>query len=86
MEMKREVGEKGQIVLPKDIREYLDIKPGSKVSFEIRGQEIVIKPVRTGREFVEYFCNTSKKLRKSLTIKDIKKTLDEQYEEEYYLR
>lgn len=86
MEMKREVGEKGQVVLPKDIREYLDIKPGSEVSFEIRGQEIVIKPVKTGREFVEYFCNTSKKLRKSLTIKDIKKTLDEQYEEEYDLR
>ncbi len=80
MQMKREVGEKGQIVLPKDIREYLNIKPGSKVSFEIKGGDVVIKPLKTGKEFVEYFCTTSKKLKKPLTIKEIKKTLEGQYD------
>ncbi len=83
MEMKREVGEKGQVVLPKDIRDYIGIKPGSKVVFEVRGKEIVIKPEKSGKEFVEDFCNVPKKLRKSLDIKKIKKILDEQYEEEY---
>jgi len=84
--MKRAVGEKGQIVLPKDIREYLNVKPGSKVTFEVRGGEVVIKPAMSGKEFVEYFCNTSKKLRKPLSIRQIKKTIDEQYEEEYDIR
>lgn len=84
--MKREVGEKGQIVLPKDIRDYLNIRPGSKIGFEIKGGEVIIKPVMTGKEFVEYFCSTSKKLKKPLSPKQIKKILDEQYEEEYGLR
>jgi len=86
MEMKREVGEKGQIVLPKDIRDYVGIKPGSKVVFEVRGKEIIIKPEKSGKEFVEDFVNVPKKLRKSLNIKKIKKILDEQYEEEYGIR
>ena len=78
MEMKREVGEKGQIVLPKDIRDYVGIKPGSKVIFEVRGKEIIIKAEKTGREFVEDFCNVPKKVK--LDIKKIKKILEEQYE------
>lgn len=79
--MRREVGEKGQIVLPKDIREYLNIRPGTTVIFEVRGGEVVIKPEKSGREFVEYFCNTSKKLKKPLTIKELKESIEEQYEE-----
>ncbi len=79
MQMKRAVGEKGQIVLPKDIRDYLNIKPGTRVIFEVRGKEVVIKLERTGTEFVEYFCKTSSKLKKSVTAKEIKKTIEEQY-------
>lgn len=82
MQMKRTVGEKGQVVLPKDIRDYVGIKPGSQVTFEVRGDEIVIRPQKSGKEFLEDFLNVPK-LKKPLTIKDIKKILDEQYEEEY---
>lgn len=85
MEMKRAVGEKGQIVLPKDVRDYLGIKPGSKVIFEVKGKEIVIKPEKSGEEFVKDFLNVPK-LKKPLTTKQIKKILDKQYEEEYDLR
>ena len=80
MHIKREVGEKGQVVIPKDVREFLNIKPGSRVVFEVREGEAVIKPEKTGKEFVEYFCKTSKKLKKSPTIKELKKMIDEQYE------
>lgn len=83
MQMKRTVGEKGQVVVPKDIREYIGIKPGSEVIFEVRGKEVVLKLQKSGKEFVEDFCNVPKKLRKNITIKDIKKMLDEQYGEEY---
>ena len=42
MRIKREVGEKGQVVLPKDIREHLNIKPGSGIVFEVRGDEVLV--------------------------------------------
>ena len=42
MRIKREVGEKGQMVLPKDIREHLNIKPGSGIVFEVRGDEVLV--------------------------------------------
>lgn len=85
MRMRRTVGEKGQVVLPKDIREYLSIKPGSEVVFEVRDKEVVIRPQKSPEEFVEDFCNVPKHLRKPLDAKKIKKILDEQYEEEYAL-
>ena len=86
MQIKRTVGEKGQVVLPKDIRDYVGIKPGSEVIFEVRGKEIVVMPQKSGKEFVEDFCNVPKNLRKNITVKDIKKILEEQYEEEYDIR
>ena len=86
MQLRRTVGEKGQIVIPKDIRDYVGIKPGSEVVFEVKEKEIVIKSQKSGREFVEDFCNVPHKLRKNIGIKKIKKILDEQYEEEYDIR
>lgn len=80
MQIKREVGEKGQVVIPKDVRDYLNIKPGSNVVFEVRKGEAIIRPEMTGRAFVEYFCKTSKKLKRPPSIREIKKLLDEQYE------
>ena len=83
--MKREVGEKGQVVLPKDIREYLDIKPGSTVVFEVREGEIVIRPEKKGRDFVEDFCSVPK-LKKKLTVKDLERIYEEQLEERNAIR
>ncbi len=86
MNIKRTVGEKGQVVVPKDIRDYLGIKPGTEVIFEVKEKELVIKPAKSPKEFVEEFCNiVPKKYKKKLDIKKIKKIIDEQYEEEYEL-
>ena len=79
MQMKRTIGEKGQVVLPKDIRDYTGIKPGSEVIFEIRGREIIIKPQKSEKDFLEDFLNLPK-LKKPLKIKDIKKTIEEEYD------
>jgi AbrB family looped-hinge helix DNA binding protein len=79
MEMNRKVGEKGQIVLPKDIRDYVGIKPGSKVSIEVEEKGIVIKLQKTGKDFVKDFLNVPK-LKKPLTARQIKKTIEEQYD------
>ncbi len=86
MQMRRTFDEKGQVVLPKDIREYLSIKPGSEVVFEVENNYVTIKPLRTPEEIVEDFCNVPMSLRKNINVKDIKKMLDEQYEEEYDIR
>lgn len=77
--MKRTVGEKGQIVLPKDVREFIGIKSGSEIVFEIRGREIVIKLEKSGEDFLKDFLDVPKR-KKPLTIKEIKKTLEEQYD------
>lgn len=80
MNIKRTVGEKGQVVVPKDIREHLGIKPGSEVIFEVRGKEIVLKPGVDPKKFVEEFCSIRKKVKRRLDLKDIKKITEEQYE------
>lgn len=40
------LGPKGQIVLRKEIRRVIGIKPGSLVEETIRGNEVIIRPVR----------------------------------------
>ncbi len=85
MQLKRTVGEKGQIVIPKDIRDYTGIKPGSEVVFEVKEKEIVIKSQKSGREFVEDFCNVPK-IKKRLSVKKMKDIFEEQLEERHGLR
>ena len=37
------VGAKGQVVIPKGIRDALGIKPGQEVVFERRGDEVILR-------------------------------------------
>lgn len=41
--MTYKVGAKGQVVLPKAMRDRLGIKPGDEVTFDERGEEIVVR-------------------------------------------
>ena len=38
------VSSKGQVTLPAAMRARLGITPGSRIQFEVRGNELVIKP------------------------------------------
>ena len=78
MKIKREIGEKGQIVIPKDIREHLGLDFGTNVTFEVKDNEVIIKKEKNPIEIVEDFFNTPK-LKKKISIKELK----EKYEEEY---
>jgi len=42
---------RGRLVIPKELREKLDLKPEQGVSIEIRDREIVLKPVLKVEEF-----------------------------------
>ncbi|MDI6883715.1 MAG: AbrB/MazE/SpoVT family DNA-binding domain-containing protein [Hadesarchaea archaeon] len=79
MKIVRTVGPKGQVVVPKDVREYLGLKPGSKITFEVKEKELIIRPETDPEKFVDEFCSVvSKKLKKPI---DIKKIIEEEYEE-----
>lgn len=41
--MSHSVGTKGQVVIPKHIRDELHILPGQEMLFETRGEEIVLR-------------------------------------------
>ena len=78
MYITRMLGEKGQIVIPKDIREYFDLKRGSRLLSEVKNDEIIIRPQKD-EEFAEEFCSIIKeKLTKKI---DIKRLYHDQIEE-----
>ncbi|TAK23109.1 MAG: AbrB/MazE/SpoVT family DNA-binding domain-containing protein [Chloroflexota bacterium] len=41
---------KGQVTLPKRIREYLGLNPGSQVDFEIDANGVHVRKVQSGQE------------------------------------
>jgi len=82
MIIKREIGEKGQIVIPKDIRDFLGLEKGEKVVFEVKDKEVILKKEQDTEQFLNDFFSIArhKKGGKNLSIKDIKKISGEQYE------
>lgn len=45
--MTHTVGTKGQVVIPKHLRDALKIKPGQEVVFERQGDDVVVRKVAT---------------------------------------
>ncbi|MDO8467643.1 MAG: AbrB/MazE/SpoVT family DNA-binding domain-containing protein [Nanoarchaeota archaeon] len=82
MRIVRDVGEKGQVVIPKDIRDMLGINNGKKVVFEVRDNEVLLKKEEDTEKFLEDLFSLPK-LKKRLTTKELKKILDEEYERVY---
>ena len=44
--MTSRVTAKGQTTIPKEIRERLGIRPGDRVAFIVRGDEVILRPVK----------------------------------------
>ena len=69
---KRNVGPKGQVVIPKQMRDALGLKPGVEITLEMRDQEIIIKKPQVRGSYTEYFITTSSpKLKKRINIKEL---------------
>jgi len=69
---KKTVGPKGQVVIPKRMRDSLGLKPGVEVILEMHDQQIVIKKPRVNGSYTEYFITTSSpKLKKPINIKQL---------------
>ena len=66
------IGQKGQVVIPKSIRDALGLKPGAEVTIERRGEEILISKPKIEGSYTEYFTATrSPKLKGPVHIKKI---------------
>lgn len=78
MEKKKTVGPKGQVVIPKDIRDKIGIKAYSEVIVDIMDDSVIIKRIKPeSLSYVDYYCTTySKKLTQKI---DIKKNTEELY-------
>ncbi|MEM1997911.1 MAG: AbrB/MazE/SpoVT family DNA-binding domain-containing protein [Candidatus Bathyarchaeia archaeon] len=84
MEIRRRMGRKGQLVIPKIIREFLGVGPGDEVIMEVRGKEVLIKPKIDPVKFVEDFCSSEgKKLTEKI---DLERILEGEVEERLVLR
>lgn len=82
--MRRVVGPKGQIVIPKIIREALGIQPGDEIIMEVREGELLIKPGLDPEKFVEDFCSVrGRKLTQEI---DLEKIIEEEVEGRLALR
>ncbi|MEK6873347.1 MAG: AbrB/MazE/SpoVT family DNA-binding domain-containing protein [Nanoarchaeota archaeon] len=79
MIVKRDIGEKGQVVIPKDIRELLNLRKGGKVVFEVKDREVIIKQEEDPNEFLKDFLNVPK-IKRKISIKELKNIYEEQYE------
>jgi len=78
MIIKREIGEKGQVVIPKDIREHLGLDIGVNITFEVKANEVIIKKEEDPDKIVEDFFNTPK-IKKKIPVKELKRIYEEQY-------
>jgi len=68
----KNIGPKGQVVIPKRIRDALGLKPGVDVTIEVRGEEIVISKPKIEGSYTEYYASThSPKLKEPIDIKKI---------------
>ena len=68
----KSVGPKGQVVIPKRMREAIGIRPGVEVTFEMRDNEIIITKPKIEGNYTEYYSSTQvPKLKKHVNIKEI---------------
>ncbi len=81
MKIRKKIGEKGQIVIPKIVRDYVGIEPGDEVVMEVRAKEVVITPGASPEEFVDGFCSVvKKKLTEKINLQSlIEQEVDERF-------
>lgn len=57
--MTHRVGPKGQVVIPKKLREELGIEPGDEVSFWLDGDHVAVRPARRRADLRGRFRGTA---------------------------
>lgn len=76
---KRSLTEKGQLVIPKDMREYLKWKNKEEVIIEVKNDAVIVKKDNSN-DALERFLTASKKKGNKITLEEIRKIEDESYD------
>jgi AbrB family looped-hinge helix DNA binding protein len=85
MNAKTRLSAKGQVVIPKDVRDALGLKPGQTLDVVPTGGGVLLKPQRakSGRSNEEILASiraiTSKYKGPSVSIEEINATIDAEY-------
>ena len=80
--IRRGVGEKGQVVIPKQLREEFNISPLDCVEFDLEDGKITLRKVNE-RDPLEAFSEAKRLAKRKFTEADFKKiNLQRLYEEE----
>ncbi len=53
MQVEGKVGSKGELFVPKKIREKLGLKPGKKVIFSVKKDKLIVEPIKSIEELLE---------------------------------
>lgn len=80
MIIKRPLGEKGQVVIPKNIRTLFNLRKGENIIFEVNDNNVTIKPEKKEdiEKFMDEFLNAIPKIH--ITLEDIRRMEDESYD------
>ena len=70
---------KGQIVIPKAIRDLLNINIGDPMVIEVDQEKVIISK---RKDPVDVFTEVSSRHKKKISMKDIKETLEQRYEDD----
>jgi AbrB family looped-hinge helix DNA binding protein len=57
--MTHRVGPKGQVVIPKELRDELGIQPGDEVSFWLDADHVAVRPARLRRPLKGRFAGSA---------------------------
>lgn len=77
MTVTAKITSKGQITLPKEVRRALDVKVGEIIAFEKRGRDVVVKSVKTLKDYKGVLKSRDKKISFDETRKEAKKYVSE---------
>ncbi len=80
MIIKRSIGEKGQVVIPKDIRELLNLRSGENIVFEIKNSEVKLRKEEDTKKILEKFFTIARTKKKDITLEEIRRIEEESYD------
>ena len=76
---------KGQVTIPKEIRESLQLHSGDKIDFFIKESgEAVIRPI--SRKVDDVFCKLKNVKNKAISVEDMNQAIQNRFKEKYHER
>jgi len=74
----RPIGDKGQVVIPKEIRDMFHLTSGTRLFFEVNNNRIIITPHYSDTFLEEFLSVVHEKIREPVQLKEL---FDEEIEE-----